>query len=107
MRLVDADAFERAVMFSDDEDLQDVIYRLRDFPAIEEPKWVEIYEGQENLPPLGVEVLLCVINGNEDVGYLTKDEEGLKWKVGTWYNDFLEWDAWRYLPEAWKGDYGE
>ena len=33
MRLVDADAFERAVMFSDDEDLQDVIYRLRDFPT--------------------------------------------------------------------------
>lgn len=35
MRLIDADAFERAVMFSDDEDLQDVIYRLRDFPTIE------------------------------------------------------------------------
>lgn len=33
MRLIDADAFERAVMFSDDEDIQDVIYRLRDFPS--------------------------------------------------------------------------
>ena len=33
MRLIDADAFERAVMFSDDEDIQDVIYRLRDFPT--------------------------------------------------------------------------
>lgn len=35
MRLIDADAFERAVMFSDDEDLQDVIYRLRDYPSID------------------------------------------------------------------------
>lgn len=32
-RYIDADAFERAVMFSDDEDIQDVIYRLRDFPS--------------------------------------------------------------------------
>ena len=32
-RYIDADAFERAVMFSDDEDIQDVIYRLRDFPT--------------------------------------------------------------------------
>ena len=44
MRLIDADAFERAVMFSDDEDLQDVIYRLRDFPTIEpeqkQNKWI-------------------------------------------------------------------
>lgn len=32
-RYIDADAFERAVMFSDDEDLQDVIYRLRDYPT--------------------------------------------------------------------------
>ena len=46
MRLIDADAFERAVMFSDDEDLQDVIYRLRDFPTADVPernvgKWTE------------------------------------------------------------------
>lgn len=34
-RYIDADAFERAVMFSDDEDLQDVIYRLRDYPTID------------------------------------------------------------------------
>ena len=32
-RYIDADAFEREVMFSDDEDIQDVIYRLRDFPT--------------------------------------------------------------------------
>ena len=32
-RYIDADAFERAVMFSDDEDIQDVIYRLRDYPS--------------------------------------------------------------------------
>lgn len=33
MRLIDADAFERKVMFGDEEDLQDVIYSLRDFPT--------------------------------------------------------------------------
>lgn len=33
-RLIDADAFERKVMFGDEEDLQDVIYSLRDYPAI-------------------------------------------------------------------------
>lgn len=43
-RWIDAEAFERAVMFSDDEDLQDVIYRLRDYPSIDivrckECKW--------------------------------------------------------------------
>ena len=32
-RYINVDAFERAVMFSDDEDIQDVVYRLRDFPA--------------------------------------------------------------------------
>ena len=32
-RLIDADAFERSVMFSDAEDMQDVIYALRDYPA--------------------------------------------------------------------------
>ena len=34
-KYIKADEFERAVMFSDDEDIQDVIYRLRDFPSIE------------------------------------------------------------------------
>lgn len=32
-RLIDADAFERKVMCGDEEDVQDVIYSLRDFPA--------------------------------------------------------------------------
>lgn len=33
MRLIDADAFERSVMFGDVEDMQDVIYALRDYPT--------------------------------------------------------------------------
>lgn len=33
MRLIDADAFERSVMFGDAEDMQDVIYALRDYPT--------------------------------------------------------------------------
>lgn len=32
-RLIDADAFERTVMFGDAEDMQDVIYALRDYPT--------------------------------------------------------------------------
>lgn len=32
MRLIDADAFEKSVMFGDAEDMQDVIYALRDYP---------------------------------------------------------------------------
>lgn len=32
-RLIDADAFEKSVMFGDAEDMQDVIYALREFPT--------------------------------------------------------------------------
>ena len=41
-RLIDADAFERSVMCSDAEDMQDVIYALRDYPtAYDQDKVVE------------------------------------------------------------------
>lgn len=33
MRLIDADAFEKSVMFGDVEDMQDVIYALRNYPT--------------------------------------------------------------------------
>lgn len=33
MRLIDADAFEKSVMFGDAEDMQDVIYALREYPT--------------------------------------------------------------------------
>ena len=36
-RLIDADAFERSVMFGDAEDMQDVIYALRDYPTAYDP----------------------------------------------------------------------
>lgn len=36
-RLIDADAFERSVMCSDAEDMQDVIYALRDYPTAYDP----------------------------------------------------------------------
>ena len=32
-RLIDADAFERSVMFGDAEDMQDLIYALRNYPT--------------------------------------------------------------------------
>ena len=50
-RLIDADAFERRCMFDENiEDMQDVIYALRDFPTIDaEPvrhgKWIVTNEG--------------------------------------------------------------
>ena len=36
-RLIDADAFERSVMFGDAEDMQDVIYALRDYSTVYDP----------------------------------------------------------------------
>lgn len=60
MRLIDADAFERAVMFSDDEDLQDVIYRLRDFPTADVQ---EVKHGEwiidENDPERDTQCSIC------------------------------------------------
>ena len=49
MRLVDADAFERSVMFGDAEDVQDVIYALRDYPtAYDLDKVVERLDKEKN-----------------------------------------------------------
>ena len=58
MRLIDADAFERAVMFSDDEDLQDVIYRLRDFQTAQ-PEYLQWIPCSERMPREGVPVMVC------------------------------------------------
>ena len=50
MRLIDADAFERKVMCGDEEDVQDVIYSLRDFPtAYDIDKVVEQLEEEREL----------------------------------------------------------
>lgn len=47
-RLIDADAFERSVMCSDAEDMQDVIYALRDYPTAYDPdKVVEQLEEEK------------------------------------------------------------
>ena len=55
MRLIDADAFERSVMCSDAEDMQDVIYALRDYPTAYDPdKVVEQLEDRSTLSrPVG------------------------------------------------------
>ena len=48
-RLIDADAFEKSVMFGDAEDMQDVIYTLRDFPTAFDPdQVVEQLEKEKN-----------------------------------------------------------
>lgn len=47
MRLIDADAFEKSVMFGDAEDMQDVIYALREYPTAYAPdKVVEQLESR-------------------------------------------------------------
>lgn len=49
-RLIDADAFERSVMFGDAEDMQDVIYALREYPTAYDPdKVVEQLEDRKRL----------------------------------------------------------
>ena len=54
-RLIDADAFERSVMCSDAEDMQDVIYALRDYPTAYDPdKVVQQLEDRSTLSrPVG------------------------------------------------------
>lgn len=50
MRLIDAEAFERSVMFGDAEDMQDVIYALRDYPTTYDlDKVVAQLEYQKNI----------------------------------------------------------
>lgn len=50
MRLIDADAFERSVMFGDAEDMQDVIYALRNYPTAYDPdKVVEQLEEAKDI----------------------------------------------------------
>lgn len=49
-RLIDADAFEKSVMFGDAEDMQDVIYALREYPTAYDPdKVVEQLEEVEKI----------------------------------------------------------
>lgn len=56
-RLIDADAFERSVMCSDAEDMQDVIYALRDYPTAYDPdkvvKQLETYSNADEAEQLG------------------------------------------------------
>ena len=61
-RLIDADAFERSVMCSDAEDMQDVIYALRDYPTAYDPdKVVEQLEKLKSLVPVN-RVLDDIVN---------------------------------------------
>lgn len=53
-RLIDAEAFERAVMFGDAEDMQDVIYALRDYPTAYDPE--KVVEQLENLKTINVDI---------------------------------------------------
>ena len=47
-RLIDAETFERSIMFGDAEDVQDVIYALRDYPTAYDPdKVVEQLEADK------------------------------------------------------------
>ena len=98
MRLIDADAFERAVMFSDDADLQDVIYRLRDFPTADPVPWIPC---TERLPETE-DYVLCT----------TETKKGLRQVVKGYYmHDVKDWAcgmnrnvlAWQPMPEPWNG----
>lgn len=102
MRLIDADAFERAVMFSDDEDLQDVIYRLRDFPTIEpeqkQDKWILC---SEKLPK-DSKIVFVYLFGNSP--YLAWRDDG-EWRTEDFTVDKDEEPvAWLPLPEPYRED---
>lgn len=115
MRLIDADAFEREVMGSDDEDLQDVIYHLRDFPTAQQ--WIPV---TERLPEEDVEVLISYRykEGEGDTNHTDIDitTYGQMYfggnKVGNhkhWRQPFEYFEsnyevvAWMPLPSPWEG----
>ena len=107
MRLIDADAFERAVMFSDDEDIQDVIYRLRDFPTIEQPHWIPC------VPTDGYIISHHLLTNNVMRILVTyKTKTGKRHVTSVWCNkgrivssrpkgDII---AWMPLPEVYRGE---
>ena len=78
-RLIDADAFERSVMCSDAEDMQDVIYALRDYPTAYDPdKVVEQLEKLKSLVPVN-RVLDDIINDKpKELGMLIAYEKAIK-----------------------------
>ena len=61
MRLIDADAFERSVMCSDAEDMQDVIYALRDYPTAYDPDKVveQLEEFRGEMEQFGCSAMLA------------------------------------------------
>ena len=68
MRLIDADAFERSVMCSGAEDMQDVIYALRDYPTAYDPdKVVEQLEDYSNVNEAEMIGTIPVIELNEAI----------------------------------------
>lgn len=99
MRLIDADAFERAVMFSDDADLQDVIYRLRDFPTADPMPWIPC---TERLPETERHAFYLI--SSKGTSWIAK------WNGEYWASIFFPFvemedvDAWAPMPEPWKGE---
>lgn len=79
MRLIDADAFERSVMCSDAEDMQDVIYALRDYPTAYDPdKVVEQLEKLKSLVPVN-RVLDDIVNDKpKELGMLIAYEKAIQ-----------------------------
>ena len=127
-RPIDADAFERRCMFDENiEDMQDVIYALRDFPTIDAvPHWIPCSERlPENMEPVNITWV-----NRDPVSYYMhiKDKPftatGIYFK-GKWYwwsstcddilceygqneidevADGIEIVAWMPLPKPYEGD---
>ena len=78
-RLIDADAFERSVMCSDAEDMQDVIYALRDYPTAYDPdKVVEQLEELKSLVPVN-RLLDDIVNEKpKELGMLIAYEKAIE-----------------------------
>lgn len=85
-RLIDADAFERSVMCSDAEDMQDVIYALRDYPTAYDPdKVVQQFEERTAF------LKDCVKYGNETSEQQSKSYDTMMmYEVKDLVDDLLE-----------------
>ena len=65
------------------------------------PKWIPC---SEKLPEEGEKVLLVDEDGDIDIGYMIRTNNGCLFDVDKWLYDIDEWQAWMPRPKPWEGE---